>query len=458
MRITVVGTGYVGLVAGACFSDSGNHVVCFDVDQEKISKLQRCVIPIFEPGLEELVERNTKAKRLTFSSDPVESLKKAQIVFIAVGTPSGEDGSLDLRYVLAAAKLVKENIQNEILLVLKSTVPVGAADLVREAVHGCPHPISVVSNPEFLKEGTAVNDFLRPERVVIGCASEKAQQVMNDLYSPFIRSGNPIYFMDNRSAELAKYAANAFLAMKISFINNLANLSENVGANIHDVRRAIVSDSRIGNKFLYPGCGYGGSCFPKDVLGLIHLGKQYSMPLDLFTAVHETNEKQKRVLFEKIQKHFKSNLSGKTVTLWGLSFKPMTDDMREAPSVRLITELLDAGCSVNAYDPVASHEARRTFGEKITLFDDAYEAVQGADALAILTEWNEFRSPDFELLKKSLKTPTIFDGRNVYNPESLESQGFYYYCIGRPDPVVKAKRTSAQPETAVVGYGVETSQ
>lgn len=433
MRVCVVGTGYVGLVAGACFSDSGNHVTCLDVNQEKVQKLQQGVIPIFEPGLDELVERNTKAKRLRFTSDAQDALKDAQVVFIAVGTPSAEDGSLDLQYVLGAVKTVKDTIRNEALIVLKSTVPVGTADKVRAVIQGCKYKIDVVSNPEFLKEGTAINDFLRPERVVIGTDSESARQQMQDLYAPFIRSGNPIYFMDNRSAELAKYAANAFLAMKISFINNLANMCETVGASIHEVRRAIVSDSRIGNKFLYPGCGYGGSCFPKDVQALIQLGKEYDLALDLFESVHETNQKQKRVLFSKLKKHF-GDIQGKTVAIWGLSFKPMTDDMREAPAVSLISELLENNCKVRAYDPIANKEAKRLFEDQIQICEDAYETLKGADALAICTEWNEFRSPDFDVLKKELKTPVIVDGRNLYNPASIESQGFKYYCIGRPDP------------------------
>lgn len=450
MRLCVVGTGYVGLVAGACFSDSGNHVTCLDVNKEKIASLKRCVIPIFEPGLEELVIRNSKAKRLTFSSDPKEALKGAELVFIAVGTPSAPDGSLDLKYVLSAAESIKANIQNDVLVVLKSTVPVGTADKVRKALRGCRYDVEVVSNPEFLKEGTAVGDFLRPERVVIGCETERAVRIMSDLYAPFTRSGNPLFFMDNRSAELAKYAANAFLAMKISFINNLANLCEVVGAEIHDVRRAIVTDSRIGNKFLYPGCGYGGSCFPKDVQGLIQLGKEYSHPLNMFEAVHTTNEDQKKVLFKKIQKHF-GNLKGKTIAIWGLAFKPMTDDMREAPSVTLIEELIAAGAKVRAFDPVAMHEAKKFFPTKVQFFDDAYDAAKGADAIAICTEWNEFRSPDFQLLRKELKTPVIFDGRNLYTPKSLEAQGFTYYCIGRPDPkqVKKSKSATARRDREV---------
>jgi UDPglucose 6-dehydrogenase len=436
MRLCVLGTGYVGLVAGACFSDSGNHVVCVDIDKEKVKRLESGIIPIFEPGLEELVSRNIKAKRLEFSSDSAYGIGQAQVVFIAVGTPSGKDGALDLKYVFEAVKTVKELAKKDLLLVLKSTVPVGTAAKVRELLVGSRVKIEVVSNPEFLKEGTAVNDFLRPERVVIGCETENAKRIMGDLYAPYVRSGNPMYFMDNSSAEMAKYAANAFLAMKISFINELASLSEKVGANIQDVRKALVSDSRIGNKFLYAGCGYGGSCFPKDVQGLIHVGNQFGMEFEMFRAVHEVNEKQKTVIFQKIQKHFKGELKDKTIAIWGLSFKPMTDDMREAPAVTLINSLLQANCKIKAYDPVAGHEASKLFENRIEICQNAYDAVEGSDALAIMTEWNEFRSPDFEFLKKQLKRSVVFDGRNLFNPQSVEASGLNYYCIGRPDPTL----------------------
>lgn len=436
MRLCVLGTGYVGLVAGACFSDSGNHVVCVDVNKEKVKQLEAGEIPIFEPGLEELVIRNTQARRLEFTTDSSFAISNAEVVFVAVGTPSGKDGALDLKYVLEACKTVKEKATRDLLLVLKSTVPVGTAAKVRELLSGSKMNIEVVSNPEFLKEGTAVNDFLRPERVVIGCQTANARRMMGDLYAPYVRSGNPIYFMDNSSAEMAKYAANAFLAMKISFINELASLSEKVGADIQEVRKALVSDSRIGNKFLYAGCGYGGSCFPKDVQGLIHVGHQYGMPLEMFRAVHEVNEKQKLVIFEKIKKHFKGNLKGRTLAIWGLSFKPMTDDMREAPSVSLINALLAADCKVKAYDPVAAQEALKLFEGRIEVCSNAYDAVKGTDALAIMTEWNEFRSPDFEFLKMNLKHAALFDGRNLFNPESIKAYGLNYYCIGRPDPIV----------------------
>jgi UDPglucose 6-dehydrogenase len=434
MRICVLGTGYVGLVAGACFSDSGNHVVCADVDSRKVEKLLAGQIPIYEPGLDELVSRNRKANRLSFTTDISTSISKSQVVFIAVGTPTTESGALDLTYVLSAAKMIRENVKGSTVVVLKSTVPVGTADKVREVLKGVSHQVEVVSNPEFLKEGTAVNDFMKPERVVVGTQSEWAKQVMADLYAPYVRSGNPIFFMDNRSAELAKYAANAFLATKISFINEMANLCERVGGNIQEVRKVLVTDSRIGSKFLYPGCGYGGSCFPKDVQGLIHLGKEYGLGLDMFRAVHSVNERQKLVLLEKMRKYFGSALSGKTVAVWGLAFKPETDDMREAPAVSLINELLKLGCKVRAYDPVARHEAKNFFKDQVELVEHAYDVLPGSDALAILTEWNEFRTPDFEMIKRELKNPVVFDGRNLYNRSSLENQGLKYYCIGQVDP------------------------
>lgn len=434
MRICVVGTGYVGLVAGACFSDVGNHVSCLDIDQKKIDKLNQGEIPIFEPGLEDIVARNTKAGRLHFTTDPAEAIGSARVIFLAVGTPSKPDGDLDLKYILAAAESIRDNLKDEAFVVLKSTVPVGTADKVRTILKTGKFKTDVVSNPEFLKEGTAVNDFLRPERVVIGCESNEAKRVMSELYGPFLRGGNPLFFMGNRSAELAKYAANAFLATKISFINDLALLAEKTGGDIHDIRRVLVTDSRIGHKFLYPGCGYGGSCFPKDVKALIKLGEQVDHPLQIFAAAHKVNEDQKRVVLAKIKKHYNSKLSGKTFAIWGTAFKPMTDDMREAPAVTLIEGLLAEGASVRTYDPVASEEAKKIFGEKITICSDAYEAAHKADGLAIMTEWNEFRSPDFEMLKRELNQPVIFDGRNLYNPDSMQYNGITYYCIGTPDP------------------------
>ncbi len=434
MKISVIGTGYVGLVAGACLSDSGNHVTCIDVDREKVARLEKGELPIYEPGLEELVLRNLRAKRIRFITDGREALRNSDVIFIAVGTPQSEDGSSDLRYVLAAVQTVSDNTEHEVLLVLKSTVPVGTSAKVKELVKSSKATIHVVSNPEFLKEGTAVENFLKPDRVVIGTESLHARQVMADLYAPFVRSGNPILFMSNESAEMSKYAANAFLAAKISFVNELSRLAEKVGADIHEVRKALVTDSRIGSQFLYPGCGYGGSCFPKDVLALIDVGKAQGLDLDIFRAVHAINERQKRVLFEKIKTRFNGELRNKTIAVWGLAFKPMTDDMREAPSVTLINALLASGTKVRAYDPVAENEARRIFADRIQLNDNAYDAVQGADGLAILTEWNEFRSPDFPRLKQALNQPVIFDGRNLYNPESVKRHGFVYHCIGRRDP------------------------
>lgn len=430
-----MGTGYVGLVAGACLSDSGNHVICVDVDESKVALLKTGKSPIYEPGLEDLILRNVKGKRLGFTTDAAGSIGQSEVIFLAVGTPAGADGSADLKYLLEAVRTVRDCLKRDAVVVIKSTVPVGTSDKVRDLLKGAKHKAEVVSNPEFLKEGSAVTDFLKPERVVIGCESDHARQVMGDLYAPFVRSGNPILYMSNHSAELCKYAANGFLAMKISFINDLAQLSEKVGADIQDVRRALVTDGRIGSQFLYPGVGYGGSCFPKDVLSLIHVGKEQGMSLDLFSAVHETNERQKQVLFDKMKRFFKGDLKGKTVAIWGLSFKPMTDDMREAASVTLIHRLLAAGATVRAYDPVAAGEARRLFENKIQLFDDAYEAVHKADCLAVVTEWNEFRSPDYQALKKELTRPVIFDGRNLYNRATLARHGFTYFCIGQPDPV-----------------------
>lgn len=430
MRISVMGTGYVGLVAGACFSDSGNHVACLDVDREKIASLSRGEIPIFEPGLDELVSRNAKAGRLRFSVDLAPAIADSDVVFIAVGTPSGEDGALDLKFVFKAVETVAEHVSRDAVIVLKSTVPVGTSDKAREILTKCRHRVSVVSNPEFLKEGTAVNDFLRPERVIIGAEDEASRRLMQELYAPYTRSGSPVLFMSNRSAELAKYAANAFLAMKISYINEMATLCERVGADVAEVRQGLITDSRIGSKFLYPGCGYGGSCFPKDVQALIHLGRQFSQPLSIFEAVHDVNERQKELLFQKMAREMKP-LAGKTIAVWGLAFKPMTDDMREAPSVRLIQSLLGADCRVQAYDPVAAKEAKKIFESKLALFDNAYSALEGADALAIMTEWNEFRTPDFRRIKASLGSPLIFDGRNLYEPKMLESRGFRYFAIGR---------------------------
>lgn len=434
MKICVIGTGYVGLVAGACLSDSGNRVICADINEEKIKKLNEGFLPIFEPGLEELVSHNTKGKRLFFTTNVKEAVEKSKLIFIAVGTPVRSDNSLDMSYVDSAVETIRGSIQDGSVVVIKSTVPVGTADKIRAALKGVKAKFDVISNPEFLKEGSSVNDFLKPERVIIGYENEDAKRVMEDLYSPYVRSGNPILFMNNHSAELAKYAANSFLAMKISFINELAHLCEKMDANLFQVRKALITDSRIGSKFLYAGAGYGGSCFPKDVLALIQMGEEHGVPLDLFRAVHEVNERQKRSIFEKMKRHFGKDLRGKTLALWGISFKPMTDDIREAPAITLINQLIECGVKVKAYDPVANKEAKRVFGDQIELYSDAYEATAKSDALAIMTEWNEFRNPDFELLKNELSQPVIFDGRNLFSQDSLSNQGFQYYCIGEPDP------------------------
>jgi UDPglucose 6-dehydrogenase len=433
MKITVLGTGYVGLVTGTCLSDSGNHVTCIDIDAAKVARLTQGEVPFYEPGLEAMISHNVKAQRLTFSTDVASAIASCDVAFVAVGTPQGEDGASDMQYVYNVVKTVRESLTHPIVLVMKSTVPVGTADRAREILAGARFSVEVVSNPEFLKEGAAVADFLRPERVVVGTESESARHLMADLYSPFVRNGSPILFMSNRSAELTKYAANTFLAMKISFINEMAVLAEHAGANIHDVRKGIITDSRIGSKFLYPGCGYGGSCFPKDVKALIHLGKEVGMPLRMFEEVDAVNQRQKKLLFEKVEKHFNGELEGKTIALWGLSFKPETDDMREAPSITLINQLLDRNVKVQAYDPIATEEARKVFGDRVQFFDNAYGASKAADGLAILTEWNEFRSPDFESLRQDMNQPTIFDGRNLYNPASMKRDGFDYYCIGKPD-------------------------
>jgi len=435
MKICVIGTGYVGLVVGACLSDSGNRVICADIDEKKIKDLNKGKLPIYEPGLEELVQHNAKGKRLFFTTDVIDAVQKSRVIFVAVGTPVQKDNTLELKYVLSAVETIRDNVTEDSIVVMKSTVPVGTADKMRNILKEAKAHVDVISNPEFLKEGTSVSDFLRPERVIIGYDSEKARRVMEDLYAPYIRSGNPILFMNNQSAELSKYAANSFLAMKISFINELAHLCEKMDANLFQVRRALISDSRIGSKFLYAGAGYGGSCFPKDVLALIEMGKEHGVDLNLFKAVHEVNERQKRTVFEKIKKHFRGDLKGKTVALWGLSFKPMTDDIREAPAISLIRQLLDSEASIHAYDPVANSETEKVFGNRVQFYEDAYEAADKCDVLAIMTEWNEFRSPDLELLKKELKQPVIFDGRNLFSQESLGHQGFKYYCIGEPDPL-----------------------
>ncbi|QEL65656.1 UDP-glucose dehydrogenase [Oryzomicrobium terrae] len=440
MKVTVVGTGYVGLVTGTCLAEVGNDVLCLDVDPEKIRILNEGGIPIYEPGLLDMVKRNVAAGRLHFTTDVDKAVQFGTVQFIAVGTPPDEDGSADLQYVTAAARSIGQRMTDYKVIVDKSTVPVGTADKVRAAVadelqkRGVAVPYSVVSNPEFLKEGAAVDDFMRPDRIVVGADDDRAINLMRALYAPFQRNHERLIVMDVKSAELTKYAANAMLATRISFMNELANLAEQLGADIEMVRQGIGSDPRIGYHFLYPGCGYGGSCFPKDVKALLKTAKDAAgIDLKVLNAVEEANDQQKHVLTRKIQARFGENLTGKRFAVWGLAFKPNTDDMREAPSRELIADLLAAGATVSAYDPVAVHEAKRIFGDdaRIALVDSANAALEGADALAIVTEWKEFRSPDFDALKARLKSPVVFDGRNLYDPAFPRSVGIEYFPIGR---------------------------
>lgn len=437
MKITMIGTGYVGLVTGACLADAGNHVLCLDLDESKIKTLNEGGIPIHEPGLLELVRKNAAAGRLRFTTNIEESVAFGQVQFIAVGTPPDEDGSADLQYVVAAARNIGRYMTAEKVVVDKSTVPVGTSDKVRDAIadelkrRGESIPYHVVSNPEFLKEGAAVEDFQRPDRIVVGLDSDRAEEVMREIYAPFQRHHDKLMVMDVRSAELTKYAANAMLATRISFMNELANLAETLGADIESVRRGIGSDSRIGYSFLYAGCGYGGSCFPKDVKALIQTASAHGHPLAVLNAVEEANDRQKLVLVHKITKAFGENLSGKRFAIWGLAFKPNTDDMREASSRVIIAELVKRGASIGAYDPVAMDEAKRVIPESIDYVDHPMQALQNADALVIVTEWKEFRSPDFEEIARQLKTPQIFDGRNMYEPAVVKRAGLRYYGIGR---------------------------
>ena len=439
MKVTVIGTGYVGLVTGACLADAGNTVFCLDLDEKKIARLNAGEIPIFEPGLEPIVKRNEQAGRLAFSTDVAASVAHGEIQVIAVGTPPSEDGSADMQHVIGAARSVGRLMEGYKVVVTKSTVPVGTADKVKHAIieeqkkRGRGSDFSVVSNPEFLKEGAAVEDFMRPDRIVVGSDDPRAIALLRQLYAPFQRNRERIIVMGVRSAELTKYAANSMLAARISFMNELANLAETIGADIEEVRRGIGSDPRIGYQFLYAGAGFGGSCFPKDVKALQRSAQEAGKPLRLLHAVEEVNEAQKHVLAEKIRKHFGGNVKGKTIALWGLAFKANTDDMREAPSVALIDDLLREGASVRAYDPAAREEARKLFSNKknVAVVDSADDALQGADVLAIVTEWQEFRSPDFAALKAKLKSPAIFDGRNLYDPSALKAQGIAYYPIGR---------------------------
>ena len=431
MKIAVVGTGYVGLVAGACFAENGNEVVCVDKDEAKVRLLRRGRIPIYEPGLQEIVTRNTSERRLTFTTLLSKAVRQSTIIFIAVGTPQDEDGSADLQHVMAVARDIARAMNDYKVVVDKSTVPVGTAARVRDTIRReTTHPFSVVSNPEFLKQGAAVEDFMKPDRVVIGAEDPRAAELMKELYAPFTRTGAPIMVMDCASAELCKYAANALLATKISFMNEVANVCDVFGANVDDVRRAVGSDRRIGPSFLFPGVGYGGSCFPKDVKAIIRFAADNKYDFDILKAVEAVNQRQKGILVGKMEKHFGS-LKGKTIGVWGLAFKPRTDDMREAPAIPMIEKLLAAGARIQAYDPEAMKIAKGIFGSRVQLCERSYDALKGADALALITEWSEFREPDFPRMRKLMRQPVIFDGRNIYSPEQMRAHGFTYLSIGR---------------------------
>ena len=433
MNLAVIGTGYVGLVAGTCFAETGNDVVCVDIDEEKIAMLKSGKVPIYEPGLEEIVRRNAEDQRLSFTNELGSAVKKSEIIFIAVGTPQSATGHANLSYVEATARSIGKAMNGFKIIVTKSTVPVGTADLIKGWLsEETRQPFAVASNPEFMKEGAAVEDFMKPDRVVLGGDNPEALETLKELYEPFLRTGNPILVMDSRSAEMSKYAANAMLATKISFINEIACLCEALRADVSEVRRAISLDRRIGPHFIFPGVGYGGSCFPKDIRAMISMaGDNRAMPL--LTAVEQVNERQKRRLFDKVKNHFGDDLSRLTFAIWGLAFKPRTDDMRDAPSIVVIKALLDAGSRVQAFDPEAMEEARKIFGDRIQYTHRNYDALHGAAALLILTEWNEFRRPDFARIKSLLKQPVIFDGRNIFDPADLRKLGFTYYSIGRND-------------------------
>ena len=437
MKIAIVGTGYVGLVSGACFAEMGVEVTCVDINEEKIKMLSEGKVPIYEPGLEEMVVRNFREGRLKFTTRLTDCLDEVEAVFSAVGTPPDEDGSADLSYVLQVAREVGQNMNHYVVLVTKSTVPVGTAQKVKAviaeelAARKMEIEFDVASNPEFLKEGAAVKDFMSPDRVVVGVESERARKLMQRLYAPFMMTNNRILFTDIPSAEMIKYAANSMLATRISFMNDIANLCELVGADVNMVRKGIGADTRIGSKFLYPGCGYGGSCFPKDVKALIQTARQQGYEMRVLQAVEEVNERQKSVLFQKLSSHFGGDLKGKTVALWGLAFKAETDDMREATSLVIIRQLLDAGCEVRVFDPVAMNECRRRLGDAVTYAKDMYDAALGADALLLLTEWQQFRLPSREVVRRTMNQPVVFDGRNIYDPEELRAGGFHYSSIGR---------------------------
>lgn len=432
MKISIIGTGYVGLVQGACFADSGNNVVCMDVDEKKINSLKKGIIPFYEPGLQELVKKNIQEGRLEFTLSLKTAVEKSDVIFLCLPTPQSEDGSADLSQVLEVSEHIAELLNGSKIIVSKSTVPVGTVDKLKHLFRTKKkYTVDVVSNPEFLKEGTAIQDSLKPDRIMIGSRSKRAIEVLKELYEPFVRTGNPILVMDERSAEMTKYAANAFLATKISFMNELANLCEDVGADIDWVRKGIGSDPRIGRQFLFPGVGYGGSCFPKDVKALIQTAKERNHEFKILRAVDEVNEQQKQILLKKLNGHFKNRIKGKTVALWGLSFKPQTDDIREAPSIVMIRTLLEAGVHVHVHDPIANASVKKVFDGKIAFFENSYDALKGADALFIVTEWNEFRKPDLAKMKKLMKQAVVFDGRNIYDPKEMKERGFTYFGIGR---------------------------
>lgn len=445
MKLTMVGTGYVGLVTGACFANTGNHVVCLDIDEKKIASLRKGESPIYEPGLTDLLRRNIAAERLTFTTDKASAYKDAEVIFICVGTPSDEDGSADLQHVLAVAKDIAEALKSRKpapgivagktrppLIVVKSTVPVGSTHRVRNAMAAkTKAPFIIANNPEFLKEGAAINDFMKPDRVVCGVDEPSAADILRDLYEPFVRQGNPIFMIDVRSSEMVKYASNAMLAAKISFINEIANLCEFYGADVTDVRRAMSADQRIGNQFLYPGLGYGGSCFPKDTLAVVGMGRAAGFECLLNEAVHKVNQQQREHFWSKVEEHFQSKLTGKTLAFWGIAFKPETDDIREAPSISLMLRALKSGAKVRAYDPAAGENLRKEL-PGATVVDDMYDTLDGCDALIICTEWSEFRNPEYEQIAARLKNKVIFDGRNIYRRSTMENLGFTYYSVGRP--------------------------
>jgi UDPglucose 6-dehydrogenase len=432
VKLCVVGTGYVGLVAGTCFAESGNDVICVDIDAAKIAHLQQGTIPIYEPGLEELIKRNVSEGRLSFSTDLTGAVRQSLVCFIAVGTPPGEDGSADLGAVIRVAAEIAGAMEGYRVIVNKSTVPVGTAERVRQVVASrTQHPFDVVSNPEFLKEGAAVEDFMKPDRVVLGCSSERAIDLMKELYSPFVRTERPIIVMSPASAEMTKYTANSMLAARISLMNEFANLCERVGADIDDVRRGVGFDLRIGHHFLFPGVGYGGSCFPKDVKAVIRSAEEHNLEFRLLRAVEDVNERQKSLLVEKIRAHFGEEIRGMRFAVWGLAFKPRTDDMREAPSITVIEALLKGGAEVHVHDPEALGEAQRIFGDRVHYHRVNYDALENADGLLVVTEWNEFRRPDFERMRQLMKRPVVFDGRNIYDPDEMRQRGFIYYSVGR---------------------------